>query len=33
MAPFQGAGDMHKAQEPDVKLVIAGGHTAKDLLR
>lgn len=31
MEPFQGAGDMHKAQERDVKLVIAGGHMAKDL--
>ena len=25
------AGDMHKAQEYDVELVIASGHTARDL--
>ena len=31
MEPFHGAGDMYKAQERDIKLVIAGGHAAKNL--
>ena len=31
MEPFHGAGDVHKAKKRDVELVIAGGHTAKDL--
>ena len=31
MEPFHSAGDMYKAQERDVELVMAGGHAAKDL--
>ena len=31
MEPFHGAVDVHEAQKRDVKLVIAGGHTAKNL--
>jgi len=31
MEPFNDAGDVHKAQKRNVELVIAGGHTAKDV--
>ena len=31
MEPLHDAGDMHKAKKPDVELVKAGGHAAKDL--
>ena len=30
MEPFHDAGNVYKAQKRDVKLVKAGGHTAKD---
>ena len=29
--PLHDAGDVYKAQKPNVKLIKAGGHTAKDL--
>lgn len=31
MEPLHDVGDVYKAQKPDVELVKAGGHTAKDL--